>query len=210
VTKVPWWEEFRDVLPHELLSYSIMEAQACQIDMLNMQYLPWLLQTEPYARSVLSRALVAASPTIVEKRVQARMRHQWYILEKQPPPITRLILDEALIHRQIGGQEILREQLLHITHVSQLPEVEVRILPFTASADIIATTDVYILKLPGANGGTGRSVHYMGEFPAKEDGGNGPFVTNIYQSVFESMWSASLDTDQTLALLRSKIRFLQT
>lgn len=70
---------------------------------------PGLLQTQGYARHILG-----ASPGItedeVEQRVAGRVRRRT-ILDRERPPLISAVIDEAVLHRNIGGPAVMADQL---------------------------------------------------------------------------------------------------
>jgi transcriptional regulator with XRE-family HTH domain len=81
---------------------------------------PGLLQTEAYARVLLRGD---------ETAVRARLDRQAVLIRDDPaPPILRCVIDEAVLHRPIGGAEIMREQLDHLVSVI-CPRLSVQIVP---------------------------------------------------------------------------------
>ncbi|HEX3957095.1 MAG TPA: DUF5753 domain-containing protein, partial [Trebonia sp.] len=70
---------------------------------------PGLLQTEAYARAILSTR-VGATVEELDDAVTARLERQ-RILDREHPPELWVILDEMVLRRPIGGPEIMREQL---------------------------------------------------------------------------------------------------
>lgn len=92
---------------------------------------PGLLQTEAYARAVLTDAGLIA-PEAVEPLVRSRLERQ-DILDRTPPPTLTAIVDECALRRALGGPDIMRGQLQHlITMVTERPRVRVLVVPATA------------------------------------------------------------------------------
>ncbi|WP_449062208.1 helix-turn-helix domain-containing protein [Planomonospora algeriensis] len=88
--------------------------------------IPGLLQTESYARQLFSQA-PQISPEEVEERVQARMRRKG-ILDRENPPLVLVLVDAGVLHRKVGGVEIMREQLGHLLEVAQRPTVYIQVV----------------------------------------------------------------------------------
>jgi transcriptional regulator with XRE-family HTH domain len=90
---------------------------------------PGLLQTEDFAREVLSGPQTTADNS--EEQVAARLGRQ-LLLHKNPAPNARFIIDEPAFRRPSANAEIWDGQLLHIEAVAQWPNVAVQVLPFSA------------------------------------------------------------------------------
>jgi hypothetical protein len=94
--------------------------------------IPGLFQTPEYAR-----AMLAARPHVtadeVENLVAARLARQ-EILDGENPPLIYAVLDEAALHRQVGGAEVMRNQLLHLMALSRQATITVQVIPFALGA----------------------------------------------------------------------------
>ncbi|MFD7979323.1 Scr1 family TA system antitoxin-like transcriptional regulator [Streptomyces sp. NPDC059071] len=114
-------------LPTWFQPYAEMEARATYISTYQAQLVYGLLQTGEYARAVLS---IDHSDTL-DEQVAARMERQ-RILDRDQPPVLCVVLDEAVLHRQIGSPEIMRNQLAHLLTFCDHPWIQVQVLPFAA------------------------------------------------------------------------------
>ncbi|MFI6418253.1 Scr1 family TA system antitoxin-like transcriptional regulator [Streptomyces sp. NPDC050842] len=114
-------------LPTWFQPYAEMEARATFISTYQAQLVYGLLQTEAYARAVLS----VDNPERLDEMVAARMERQ-RILEREHPPVLCVVLDEGTLHRPIGGVEVMRNQLAHLLSFLDRPWVQVQVLPFEA------------------------------------------------------------------------------
>jgi Domain of unknown function (DUF5753)/Helix-turn-helix domain len=106
------------------------EAEATRLRNFEPLVIPGLLQTEAYARAMLSTRLDSTSEE-VGQAVAARMERQ-RILERNQPPELSAILDEAALRRPVGGPEVMRGQLAHLT--MRRPTVAIQVIPLTAGA----------------------------------------------------------------------------
>ncbi|MFC8423111.1 helix-turn-helix domain-containing protein [Streptomyces sp. NPDC057236] len=144
----------RSQLPTWFQPYAEMEAKAAYISTYQAQLVYGLLQTEEYARAVLA----TGAPDDLEGLVTARMERQ-RILEREQPPLVWVVLDEAVLHRPIGGPGVMRRQLAHLLsftghrwfHVQVLPnkagehtslDGAFNLLRFDDDPDIIYTEDL--------------------------------------------------------------------
>ncbi|MEV5407543.1 helix-turn-helix transcriptional regulator [Thermopolyspora sp. NPDC052614] len=88
--------------------------------------IPGLLQTEAYARHIFSQGL-QGTPEQVEASVEARISRR-RILDRENPPNVLVLIDQGVLHRRIGSNEIMREQLGHLLEMTQRPTVFVQIV----------------------------------------------------------------------------------
>ncbi|MFD4942818.1 helix-turn-helix transcriptional regulator [Streptomyces sp. NPDC058239] len=117
----------RSQLPTWFQPYADMEARAAYISTYQAQLVYGLLQTEEYARAVLATGM----PDDLEGLLAARMERQ-RILERERPPLAWVVLDEAVLHRPIGGREVMRKQLLRLLEFAGHRWMQIQVLPFAA------------------------------------------------------------------------------
>ena len=128
-----WWTRYTDILGSG--TYIGLEAEASAIHTYESQFVPGLLQTEDYARAVITGGQVRPDPDTVERRVAARIARQELLTRPEPPEIWA-ILDEAVILRPVGGPAVMRAQLRRLTEVSTRPNatVTLQVLPLAVGA----------------------------------------------------------------------------
>ncbi|MER5469382.1 helix-turn-helix transcriptional regulator [Streptomyces sp. NPDC002685] len=117
----------RSQLPTWFQAYAEMEARAAYISTYQCQLVHGLLQTEAYARAVLG----VDHTDRLDEMVAARTERQ-RILKREQPPVLYAVLDEAVLYRQIGGREVMREQLGHLLGLLGQPWTQLQVLPFSA------------------------------------------------------------------------------
>lgn len=120
---------YRDA-PPRLLQYIDYEAAASAIRGYQTILVPGLLQTEDYARAVIGE-LVPKSQ--VDALVKVRMKRQ-EILKRTDPVELFFVLDEAVIRRQVGGEEVMRRQVLHLVEMADRKNVTVEVVRFSTGA----------------------------------------------------------------------------
>ena len=126
-----WWHAFGDI-PYSV--YIGLETDAESLRVYEPQIITGLLQTRSYAEALIQGALPETSPADIEKRVQVRMRRQERIAAENSPLRLWVVLDEAALHRRVGNNLVMREQLEHLSEMSRLPHVTVQVLPFEVGA----------------------------------------------------------------------------
>jgi transcriptional regulator with XRE-family HTH domain len=129
-----WWQPYSDSMPGWLELYVGLEQAASVIRSYEPQFVPGLLQTEGYAKSVIGLGPADRSE-FVAQRVALRMRRQELIDDPDAPDLW-VVLDEAVLHRTMGDPAILREQLDHLLDVARRPKVTVQVLPFDRSGEV--------------------------------------------------------------------------
>jgi transcriptional regulator with XRE-family HTH domain len=116
--------------PPEYADHLRMEAEAESAWTWEPQVAPGLLQTEDYARALMRgwQSMFALPPGDLERRVQARLVRQ-QLLTRDPPLALSVVIDESVLHRRFGDNRIMNQQLRRLAEVSELPNVDLRVLP---------------------------------------------------------------------------------
>ncbi|MGV9663160.1 Scr1 family TA system antitoxin-like transcriptional regulator [Nocardia niigatensis] len=127
-----WWARSSALIGPELQRYYGMELGAESIRSYDSLVVPGLLQTEEYARALIS-ADVMIRPVQVEQLVAVRLKRQERLRGDDRVELTAVI-GEATLLQQIGGPKVLRGQLEHLaTLLDELDSLSVRVIPFTAT-----------------------------------------------------------------------------
>ena len=95
---------------------------------------PWLLQTVDYARAMYEGSMPAEfTPERADELIEVRMRRQ-QLLTRDSPLQLRVVLDEAVLHRVVGGPNVMAAQLRHFHTTAKRPNVTLQVIPFTVGA----------------------------------------------------------------------------
>jgi transcriptional regulator with XRE-family HTH domain len=128
-----WWQQFGD-LGEGIAPLIGLQSAAAFITDYESSFVPALLQTEPYARAVIRGALPQIRPEVLEQRVEARMLRQKLLYQDDAPRFWGL-LDEAVLHRRVGGNAVMKEQLARIVEIGEeLSNVTIQTIPFDVGA----------------------------------------------------------------------------
>jgi transcriptional regulator with XRE-family HTH domain len=120
-----WWHQAYGDLPISTLVG--LEDAAASIRTYQPLLVPGLLQIEEYARAVLHA--IFPDRHEAERRLEFRMARQ-ALLAQDDPPMLWAVLDEALLHRRVGGRDTLKKQLEHLSRIATRPNVILQVLPF--------------------------------------------------------------------------------
>ncbi|MEV0552535.1 helix-turn-helix transcriptional regulator [Streptomyces sp. NPDC050597] len=130
-----WWHAYRDVVPDWFSAYVSLETGAKTLRTYEPHYVTGLLQTYNYARAVLRGGFPNESDEDLGRRVDLRLRRQG-LLERPDAPTLWVVMEETVLHRVVGGAEVMREQIERLLEVSELDHVSVDVVPFTAGAHV--------------------------------------------------------------------------
>ncbi|GGP59978.1 helix-turn-helix domain-containing protein [Streptomyces abikoensis] len=112
-----------------------------------MATIPGLLQTEDYARAVLSSAPEYGNSNELEDQVAARVSRQ-ELLHRDPSPNVRIILDESVLQRPTTDRQVWQGQLAHIVNSASLPPLTIQVLPLKAGVHDLVGGSLSLLWLP--------------------------------------------------------------
>jgi hypothetical protein len=112
--------------PPAFAEFALYEAQAVALRWFEHSLVPGLLQTEEYARAVLERHPEVTEEQVSE-RVAARLARQ-AVLDREDPPRFLVLLDENVLHREIGNARIMRSQLDFLADMARRPNVTVQVI----------------------------------------------------------------------------------
>lgn len=124
-----WWHRFNDLMPSWFQDYVGLEESASRIQTYEIQFVPGLLQTEKYARAVATQGRPEFPEDELDRRVRLRMQRQKLFTQPKAPRLWA-VLDESVLHRPIGGRDVLREQIEFLLEATTMSTVTLQLLPF--------------------------------------------------------------------------------
>ena len=127
-----WWHAYGDSVQPHFGTYLGLESAASEIRIYEVNLIPGLLQTEEYARAVISAGMVDKPRADIERSVALRMERQQ--VARTIMPKVWAVLDEAALRRQVGGSEVMRIQLEHLRELGGLRNVSLQVIPFGGGA----------------------------------------------------------------------------
>lgn len=190
----PW---FRDRVEVERKAREIREYESYQI--------PGLLQTEDYARAIMSATRPALSDDTIERFVALRMTRQQILepdddlpADKEQTPRFWAIIDESALHRIVGRPETMHAQREHLAAMAQRPNITVQVIP-SAKGPTSAFGRAFAVLVSHNNS----SVIYL------EDVGTARYIrdrdeVSRYGLVFDHLRASALDDKQSLTLIKGE------
>lgn len=195
---------YRDSVPDWFRRFLVMESEATELSIYESEIVTGLLQTEDYARVLLRAGYPLASTQELEQQVKIRMNRK-AVLTKEDAPHVSVVLQETALHRVIGNDSIMREQLTHLNELSELPNVSLYVLPFrpkpTPNHDeaYVAKAAFVLLRLDS----TGVMAYVEDVAGATYPEENS--VIQTYATAYQRLRSAALPEDESRGLL-DKVR----
>ncbi|WP_280253700.1 Scr1 family TA system antitoxin-like transcriptional regulator [Nocardia abscessus] len=193
-----WWTKSSALIGPELQRLYGMEYGAQSIRSYDSLVVPGLLQTEDYARALIS-ADVMIRPVQVEQLVAIRMRRQERLRGAQPVELTA-VFGEGTLLQQTGGQDVLRGQLDYLAEmIEELDTVEVRVIPFAATAGaVLGGSSFHLIDFAGEQLPTFGWVESAVFGGAVED----PDLVRDLRFAYQRAVGQSLSRMESLALIR--------
>jgi transcriptional regulator with XRE-family HTH domain len=140
-----WWTKYDDLKIAPLIG---MEQAATAITSFGMYFFPALLQSEDYARAIIMGIAPKIEKDVLGQRVEARMTRQ-KLLQAPKPPKYRVLLDEAVLHRHVGGPAVMTAQLDKILSLIREERAAVQIIPYEVGAYGASDSNFSYLEFAG-------------------------------------------------------------
>ncbi|MFG2847990.1 helix-turn-helix domain-containing protein [Kitasatospora sp. NPDC048296] len=126
-----WWDSYADVLSSRYAEFIRYEHEAAEVFDYQPVYVPSLLQTEDYARAVTAVGFAALGPDQIDSLVEVRMRRQRRIRHEAEPLRLSGVITQAALEFHVGGPTVQVAQLRHLRTMMGLPNVVLRVIPFS-------------------------------------------------------------------------------
>lgn len=118
---IPFSAGFRPFRPHE--------EQAHSIRMFQHTLVPGLFQTEDYAWT-LTKKYPETTEDMMKERVEARLKRQAILVRQDPPPPRiHALLDEQVLHRDVGGPAVMAQQIQRLAELARMPRISIQVIP---------------------------------------------------------------------------------
>jgi Domain of unknown function (DUF5753)/Helix-turn-helix domain len=142
-----WLQAYSGAMPAWFRPYVDLEEAAQVIRTYEVQFIPGLLQTEEYARAIMSQGTSDTPEAEISRRVELRLRRQRILTASNP---TRLwaVIDEAALWRPIGGSEVTRAQLRALLDAARLQHITVQVMPFRVGGHAGEAGAFTVLRFP--------------------------------------------------------------
>ncbi|HMD93766.1 MAG TPA: helix-turn-helix transcriptional regulator [Trebonia sp.] len=137
-----WWEEFAGSLSDDYKHFIGLEHEATSMAIWHVDVVTGLLQTENYARHVISSygRVEPVTPGMIARLVKVRMRRQ-EVLNRDGLRLS-VILDESVLRRRIGDESVMHEQLQYLARMAGRPNLTVQVLPLDAQHTVFGESFV--------------------------------------------------------------------
>ncbi|SFB80087.1 helix-turn-helix domain-containing protein [Streptomyces aidingensis] len=145
-----WWTRHRWARGTRAWDLAELESLATHFRIFEWLYVPGLLQTSDYMRSLFTLGNQGLPKDRIDEYTEFRLRRQ-QVLTDEPLRRFHAIIHESAFHMEFADPQVMRRQLEHLVEASQLPNVVIQVLPFSASRTSLtpgAPFNVYDLCTP--------------------------------------------------------------
>lgn len=187
--------------PDWFQDFVVMEAQAVSIQEVEIQLVPGLLQTEDYARAVLTNYWPPSSDAEIDRQIAARVDRQ-RILDREVPPLVWVIINEAALHMPVGGPAVMRDQLRKLLDFGKRSRVQIQILTYEGGARAPLGAPFKLLEFPARD-----RIAYMdglGSGQTVDD----PAAVERYVKMFDAMRARALSPEDSADLIAQMVEKL--
>lgn len=193
-----WWHPYSTVLTGAYVGF---EAAARSVRAYEQQVVPGLLQTADYARAMIRAARPDITDEDVAQSVHVRLKRQSLLTQEDRIDVWA-VLDEAVLSRPVGGDEVMRAQLHRLVEAADLPNVTLQVLPFEVGAHAGMDGTFTILDFPEPSDA---DVVYA------ENATGGLFLEKSeelrkYIFIFDHIRAAALTPDESVAMIAKRAK----
>jgi transcriptional regulator with XRE-family HTH domain len=191
-----WWDAYTDATTEEYSTLIALESDAESERHFAPIIVPGLLQTEEYALEITSASLFMPSPGEISRLSQVRMMRQ-KVLSRDKPLRLHVVVDESVLHRQVGSPETMKGQLLHLVELAGRPNVAIQVFPLTAGPHLALSGVFTVVRFPEESA---VDVVYLQEMTSDlfiED----EKEVHRYGLAFDRLRELALDEEESVALI---------
>jgi transcriptional regulator with XRE-family HTH domain len=193
-----WWEEFAVSLSEDYKQFIGFEHEAAAMAIWHVDVVTGLLQTEAYARHIISSysRVEPMPPGMIGRMVSVRLRRQ-QVLDREDLKLS-VVLDESVLKRRIGDESVMYEQLQRLVQEADRPNLTLQILPLSAQHMVFGESFV-VFSFQDATDATQDVV--ITEQLRNSVTLEGERETYLHRIAFQALAEASLDPAQSRALI---------
>ena len=195
-----WWEQFTDALSPDYQEFIGLEHEASTIAIWHVDVVTGLLQTEAYARHIISSysKVEPIAPGMIERLVKVRMQRQ-RVLGREEQVQLEVVLDESVLKRRVGNDMVMYEQLQRLIREADRPNLTLRILPLNAQHTVFGESFVIFGFGPDSDA-------MLQDVVSAEHLRNGVSLqgereTYLHRIAFDMLADASLDAESSKELI---------
>jgi transcriptional regulator with XRE-family HTH domain len=191
-----WWHEFGPGVAGMYVDY---ETETEELLAFALATVPGLLQTADYARSLFREHYRGRRDIedVVARQIAVRMARQERLTAEIPIKL-RLVLDESVLLRPLGGPDIRTAQLAHLAEMAQLPNIDLQVLPLDRAHPGLEGA-FSIMRFPKEMEEPDLVYH---QYPFNELFLDSPEQVSKFHRLFKELWAVALSPEDSMESLR--------
>jgi transcriptional regulator with XRE-family HTH domain len=203
-----WYQtpEFREHLTDGTRRLIEYESEATSIHSYSVFHIPGTLQIPSYSEALINMWRDEMSERQREVRLAARARRHEAVLTRIGSLRMRVLLDESVFMRSVGGPAIFADQLREILRLEEQQLVTIRMFPFAADAALSYNAGFDFLFL-GEDGDLSNAVMYR-ETGQSDEIVEDLAVTERHYVRYQKLWDSARNEVDTTQFVKTRIRDL--
>ena len=196
-----WWDEpaYRQRLTPPTMQLLQFETEASAIRVFQPTLIPGVLQTPAYAQYVVNFYSEDLDEATRQARLEIRMRRHEQVFDRPDPPDYFLMLDESVLFREMGGPQVMSEQLRQLlVHISK-PHITVRVVPMADAVTLTMLGQFTIFDL----GDEENAVLYH-ESIIQDEIIHSSDLIGFHRQHFDQKWDQALDEEASARLIDAR------
>jgi transcriptional regulator with XRE-family HTH domain len=196
-----WWDEpaYRQHLTPATMQVLQFEVQASAIRVFQPVLIPGVLQTRPYAEFLMNFFTEDLSEETRSARLNVRMQRHGQVFDRPDPPDYFLMLDESVLFREMGGAQVMSEQLRELLVHMRKPNVRLRVVPMADAITLTMLGQFTIFDL----GDEENAVLYH-ESIIQDEIVHNPALIRFHRQHFDQKWDQALDEEASARLIEAR------
>lgn len=194
-----WWTTYNvwEAVPEEFETFVGLESEASRMRTYEDMVVTGLLQTADYTTALARGWIPRVSDQAIGERVRLRTARQARLHDDLPLQLDT-VLTEAALRQQVGGPEVMRQQLRHLLTMAELPHVSVQVMPLAAGAYPAQNCPFRLLSFPDPEDAAVACVEYSGGAVYVEEADD----VDRFILVFEGLTQRALGPSESVEVIR--------
>lgn len=192
---------YYDFVSQTFAEYLDLEHEASELACFQIDAVHGLLQTEAYARALISSgAGNVIESEDMERFLRLRMDRQQRLIGENPMGL-RVILGEPALYLWVGGPDVLHAQLDRLVELAERPNIDLRVLPYAAGAYPAVGCNYTVVAFPGAEHAAEPAVVYtenIVSFVLQDDSEE----VARFQRIYHQMWGMTVGAEASVGMIR--------
>lgn len=191
-----WWEGYSADVDQSFVDFPWLEERSTAIRWYEPMAVPGLLQTRGYATAIIRAAEPDAPEDRVRRWIELRMERQ-KLLDTDQAPELALVLDEAVLRRVASNVGVMRDQMEHLAKMAQRPSIDIRVVPFDATALASPYGPFQLFEMPEPFADIAYCESHAGAMYIESDS------VSRFAQAYDQLRRAALNPDRSIKLIEA-------